>query len=57
LVRIERADPDEAETDQLLTQPMGSVREHVQEEEGDLFPRLGSAASEQRGLGAARPAG
>ena len=49
LVSIERADPNDPETDQLLTQLMGTLREHVQDEEGDLFPKLRTAAPDQLG--------
>jgi hemerythrin-like domain-containing protein len=41
LAAIERADGP-AELDPLLVQLIGNVRHHVEEEEGELFPRLRS---------------
>jgi hemerythrin superfamily protein len=45
LKELERLDAGDAEFDIRLAQLMTSVRQHVQEEEGMLFPRLAAAAS------------
>jgi hemerythrin superfamily protein len=46
--QLERTDAGEARHAELLAQLMAEIRDHVAEEEGDLFPRLrGSATPEQ----------
>jgi hemerythrin-like domain-containing protein len=41
--RLERMDPDDAEFDATVQQLIGEIRHHVQEEEGEMFPRLRAA--------------
>jgi hemerythrin superfamily protein len=45
LKELERLDPGDAEFDIRTAQLMTSVREHVLDEESNLFPRLATAAS------------
>ena len=45
LASIEKAGAEDPQTGQLLTQLISSVREHVREEEGQIFPKLRSAMS------------
>jgi hemerythrin superfamily protein len=44
---LEGLDGDDPEFDRAATTLMGEVRQHIQEEEGDLFPRLRSSCSEE----------
>lgn len=41
---LEGCDPDDARFDTLLRQLMEEIRQHVAEEEGELFPKLASHA-------------
>jgi hemerythrin superfamily protein len=44
--QLDGLDPTEARFDELLGQLISSIRHHVEEEEGDLFPKLREAASQ-----------
>ena len=43
LASLDKGGADDPQARQLVTQLMASVREHVQEEEGQIFPKLRSA--------------
>ncbi|MGV9304223.1 hemerythrin domain-containing protein [Nonomuraea sp. NPDC004354] len=46
--QLERTDADEAGHAELLARLMAEIRDHVAEEEGELFPRLRSAADTEQ---------
>jgi hemerythrin superfamily protein len=48
LASLEKMDPSTPEAAQLVEQLVSSVREHVQEEETQLFPKLRAKVSEER---------
>lgn len=51
LAELDGLDPKEARFDSLLTSLVQDVRHHVEEEEGEMFPRFRAAISQDRLLG------
>lgn len=43
IARLRGLDADDAETDELMSELISDVRDHVEEEEDDLFPKLRDA--------------
>ena len=48
LRRLDRMDPSEPEFDSSVRQLIRDVRHHVQEEEGEMFPKLRTALGQER---------
>lgn len=46
--RLEKMNPTEAEFDQTVRELISEVREHIEDEEGNLFPRLRQACSQEQ---------
>lgn len=46
--RLERMQPDEPEFDPVLRELISEVREHIEDEEQNLFPRLRQACSQEQ---------
>jgi hemerythrin superfamily protein len=48
LRRLDRMDPSDAGFDSSVRELIGDVRHHVEEEEGEMFPKLRMTLSQQR---------